>query len=197
MFLVMAYFLLGAQLLPEPMMTCYQLWHSGITFSEIWFKIHNLHSRKWIWKCHLQKGSHLFRLQCFNIIDHNRDNVPWYGTILAGTVFYNNIYNAEQTQSASRMTFVFLFEIHFFITMTSYWGRWHLKSQASPLFTQVFIQAQIKKTSKLHITGLCEGNSPVIGEFPAQRASDEENVSIWWRHHVVRNSRTYWLILMA
>ena len=40
-----------------------------------------------------------------------------------------------------------------------------------------------KKTSKLHITGLCEGNSPVTGEFPAQRASDAENVSIWWRHH--------------
>ena len=25
-----------------------------------------------------------------------------------------------------------------------------------------------KKTSKLHVTGLCEGNSPVTGEFPAQ-----------------------------
>ena len=37
--------------------------------------------------------------------------------------------------------------------------------------------------SKLHITGLCEGNSPVTGEFPAQRASNAENVSIWWRHH--------------
>ena len=23
----------------------------------------------------------------------------------------------------------------------------------------------------------------MIGEFPAQRASDAENVSIWWRHH--------------
>ena len=27
------------------------------------------------------------------------------------------------------------------------------------------------------------GNSPVTGEFPAQMASDVENVSIWWRHH--------------
>ena len=34
------------------------------------------------------------------------------------------------------------------------------------------------KTSKLRVTGLCEGNSPVTGEFPAQRASDMENVSI-------------------
>ena len=41
-----------------------------------------------------------------------------------------------------------------------------------------------KNTSKLRVTGICEGNSPVTGEFPAQRASDAENVSIWWRHYV-------------
>ena len=28
------------------------------------------------------------------------------------------------------------------------------------------------------------GNSPEAGEFPAQMASNAENVSIWWRHHV-------------
>ena len=31
-----------------------------------------------------------------------------------------------------------------------------------------------KKTSKLRITGLCDGNSLVTGEFPAQRASNGE-----------------------
>ena len=41
-----------------------------------------------------------------------------------------------------------------------------------------------KKTAKLRVTGLCEGNSPGTGEFPAQRASNAEYVSIWWRHHV-------------
>ena len=40
-----------------------------------------------------------------------------------------------------------------------------------------------KKTSKLCVTGLCEGNLLVTGEFPAQRASNVENVSIWWCHH--------------
>ena len=40
-----------------------------------------------------------------------------------------------------------------------------------------------KKTSKLRVTGLCVGNSPGTGEFPAQRASNAENVSILWRHH--------------
>ena len=41
-----------------------------------------------------------------------------------------------------------------------------------------------KKTSKLRVTGLCVGNSPGTGEFPTQMASNAENVSIWWRHHV-------------
>ena len=36
---------------------------------------------------------------------------------------------------------------------------------------------------KHYVTGLYEGNSPVIGEFPAQRASTAENVFIRWRHH--------------
>ena len=42
-----------------------------------------------------------------------------------------------------------------------------------------------KKRSKLRVTGLCVGNSPVTGEFPAHRVSNAENVSIWWRHHVM------------
>ena len=40
-----------------------------------------------------------------------------------------------------------------------------------------------KKTSKLYVTGLCEGDPPVTGGFPSQRASNVEKVSIWWRHH--------------
>ena len=42
-----------------------------------------------------------------------------------------------------------------------------------------------KKTRKLRVAGLCAGNSPGTGEFPAQMASNAENVSIWWRHHGV------------
>ena len=40
-----------------------------------------------------------------------------------------------------------------------------------------------KKTSKLRVIGLCEGNSPMTGESPAQKASNAENASIWWHHH--------------
>ena len=47
-----------------------------------------------------------------------------------------------------------------------------------------------KKTTKLRVTGLFAGNSPGTGEFPAQMASYAENVSIWWRHHVMTSRST-------
>ena len=50
-----------------------------------------------------------------------------------------------------------------------------------------------KKTSKLRTTGLCEGNPPVTGGFPSERASNAENVSIWWRRHVF--SVFHWIYL--
>ena len=50
------------------------------------------------------------------------------------------------------------------------------------LLSRLFIRRS-KKISKLRVTGLCAGNSPVTGEFPAQMASNAENVCIWWRHH--------------
>ena len=40
-----------------------------------------------------------------------------------------------------------------------------------------------KKISKIHVTGLCEGNPSVTGGFPSQRASNTGNVSIWLRYH--------------
>ena len=50
------------------------------------------------------------------------------------------------------------------------------------LFRRLFRRIP-KKTSKPRVTGLCAGNSPVTGKFPAERASNAENVPIWWRHH--------------
>ena len=53
------------------------------------------------------------------------------------------------------------------------------------VYSTVYSRRRSKKKSKLCVTDLCEGNSPVTDEFPAQRASNAENVSIWWRHHVI------------
>ena len=55
--------------------------------------------------------------------------------------------------------------------------------QAHDCLLNRLFRRRSKKKSKLRVTGLCEGNSPVTGEFPTQRACNMENVSIWWRHH--------------
>ena len=52
-------------------------------------------------------------------------------------------------------------------------------------FLNRLFRRRSKKTSKLRVTGLCAGNSPETGEFPAQMASNAGNVSIWWRHHAI------------
>ena len=73
---------------------------------------------------------------------------------------------------------------HTHITMTSWWARWRLKSPASRLFTQPFVQAQIKENIKApHHWPLCGEFTGHRWQFPTQRASNAENVSIWWRHH--------------
>ena len=51
------------------------------------------------------------------------------------------------------------------------------------VYSSVYSRCRSKKTSKLRVTGLCAGISPVAGEFPAQTASKVESVSIWGRHH--------------
>ena len=55
--------------------------------------------------------------------------------------------------------------------------------QPRDCFLNRLFRHRSKKTSKLRVIGLCAGNSPEAGEFPAQIASNAENVSIWWRHH--------------
>ena len=58
------------------------------------------------------------------------------------------------------LVFVLLYDIMFFITMTS---QWRLKSPASRVFTQPFIQAQIKKIIKV------PRHWPLQGEFTGDR----------------------------
>ena len=60
--------------------------------------------------------------------------------------------------------------------------------QCLECFLNHLFRHQSKKPWKLHITGHCEGNPPVTGGFPSQRASNSKYVSIWWHHDFV------WLI---
>ena len=66
--------------------------------------------------------------------------------------------------------------------------QWRLKSPASRLFTQTFVQALyplIKENT------IAPRHWPLWGEFtgdrwtPLIKASNAENVSVWWRHHAL------------
>ena len=79
-------------------------------------------------------------------------------------------------------------------TMLWYWLHWrHNGHDSVPnhqphdcLLNRLFGRRS-KTTPKLRVSGLCAGNSPGTSEFPAQMASNAENVSIWWRHHDYRS----------
>ena len=75
------------------------------------------------------------------------------------------------------------------ITVTSKWARWRLKLLAYLLFTQSSAQRNFKAPR----------HWPLWEEFTTQRASNAENVSIWWRVmlcwwpcHVVRHQAIIW-----
>ena len=53
---------------------------------------------------------------------------------------------------------------------------------------RLFTQTQIKENIKVPRHGPLWGNSPGTGEFPAQMASNAENVSIWLCHHVEKET---------
>ena len=63
---------------------------------------------------------------------------------------------------------------------------YHIAQKHFGLIIRPFIQTQIKENIK------APRHWPLCGEFtgdrwiPAQMASNAENVSIWWRHHVLR-----------
>ena len=73
---------------------------------------------------------------------------------------------------------------HFLIAVNPCWHHYSdaIMSVTASQITSVSVvylyrlfRRRSKKTSKLHFTGLCEGNSPVTGEFPSQRASNSED----------------------
>ena len=52
-----------------------------------------------------------------------------------------------------------------------------MDSMASQITSLTIVYSAVY-SSKLRVTGLCAGNSPGTGEFPAQMACNAENVSI-------------------
>ena len=90
-------------------------------------------------------------------------------------LLFNQRATFNATLGASSLTFD---DFHYInVIMTT------MASQITSCLPNRLFRCRSKKTSTLRATGLCVGNSPGTAEFPAQMASNEENVSIWWRHH--------------
>ena len=98
----------------------------------------------------------------------------WYGNVMWCCILYKRmtserviVFNryVDKHQLAKITDFVYDWVSHLslnlnqYITVTSLWARWHLKSRASRLFTQPFIHAQIKENIKT------PRHWPLCGEF--------------------------------
>ena len=124
--------------------------------------VQHFQSRKCIWKCRLQTVSRLIPVTM---------RLVW---ICQGNIFHSH---RAWNQTAVPQSF--------FLPLQWLYNGHDSVSNHQPhdcLLTRLF-RRRPKKTSKLLVTGLCAGYSPVTGEFLAQMASNAENVSIWWRHH--------------
>ena len=150
----------------KPLSYC-QLDHEEHISMKYYLKFKRFHSRKCIWKYHLRKDGHFVSASMRSL------NTP-----AAGTCLQHKITNIQR--------------VHFQIIL-----QWrHNKRdgvsnhQLHDCLINSLFRRRSNKISKLCVTGLGAGNSPVTVEFPAQRASDAQNVSIWLRHHEVDSSHT-------
>ena len=60
------------------------------------------------------------------------------------------------------------------------------------VYSTVYSDADQRKYQSPASQAFVSGNSPGTGEFPAQMASNVENISVWWRRHgtyLVENGR--------
>ena len=151
------------------------------------------------WKCH--RGSctytHIFDIILLNILYFQKQVI----SVCFSRFVRNTIppYKINHVMILDMVPFINVYKnclISDFETFSSLRWRHNERDSVSNhqpyecLLNRLFTRRS-KNISKLHVTGLCAGNSPETGEFPAQRASNVENFPIWWRHHVVLYGMLY------
>ena len=114
------------------------------------------------------------------------------------TFYVNSLQNFHSSQKSFTIPEGWLYNHCVLICMSPSWWR-HMSTIASPFtckilgcFTPVhwphdcLFKTMFRQTSKQHqspaLLALCEGNPPVTGGFPSQRASNAESISISWSH---------------
>ena len=159
-------------------------------FREILIKIQNFHSQKCLWKYRLWNGDNMVQVG-----DKLRWKKHWWHKPLyVWDAYHQPLVNEglpiiipHNTKGQTDINTILLFSST--IAMPLRWRHDGCDSisnhQPHDCLLNRLFRRRSKKTSKLRVTGLCVGNSPGTGEFPAQMASNAENVSIWWLHHAL------------
>ena len=103
-------------------------------------------------------GFQNFQQCCFRLPDWWSNSMHWMGRLFSGNFFhYNDVIMSPMASQITSLAIVY----------------WTVYSGTD------------EKTSKLHVTGLCEGNSPMTGEFPhkgpvTRKMFPFDDVIMWW-----------------
>ena len=101
---------------------------------------------------------------------HSTSVLSFYNRRSLDTLYYNNNpWSCHYIKNTVKAAYVMSVYDLLCITVTSLWARWRLKSLASPLFTQPFIQEQIKENIK------AQRYWPLCGEFTGDRLIPRTN----------------------
>ena len=110
-------------------------------------------------------------------------------------------------QKSSELSVLYVFIYHMWYRYKLWTRQWILFATHAFRHAIWFLQLYHASTHKIYLhiafllrsllffTGLCGGNSPVTGEFPAQMSSNAEDGSIWWRHHESEELRNCQFVL--
>ena len=92
-------------------------------------------------------------------------------------------YNTYSWSSTSELTHTYsIFSTHHNL----FWHHYSyviMSAMASQITSVSIVCPTLGSGAELRVTGSCVGNSLVTSEFSAQKASNAENVYIWWLHH--------------
>ena len=122
---------------------------------------------------------------------HWKENVEIFITACTGSCHFENFYQHNNISGWNYMGypihFVHCFVVLCFVAVTLHYNDVIMNTMASQITSLTIIYSSVysgaDQRKHQSSASLAFVNSPVTGEFPTQRASNAENVSIWWRHH--------------
>ena len=105
-------------------------------------------------------------------------------TIRRNMLWYYGTYACKDT--GTKFNLLLLIRVicsKYWYVVPSHYGDVIMSAMASHITSIEIVYSNVYSNIKAPSHWPLCGDSPGTGEFPAQKASDAENVSIWWRHH--------------